>query len=292
MAIPGTALAPGSHTLTVNYLGDAQNNPSSTTVRVTVAKATSTVAATVSPAQIAVKGGTATVHVTVSANGVTPTGVVGLFIGGSLVGGADLTDGAADLTVGPYPTLGEKAFQVRYLGDDFVRTSLVDKTVQVVKATPTMTVTTSPSVIRVKKTKPVVTVQLAAAGFSPVTGSVRVVVGGDTYNKTLSDGTAVFTLPAFKTRGYEADPGDLPRHRADQPGQQDDHRQRGPLAPAPHAESALTDLPSRRLGPAESALREALSADSTNLKRRLGIQGLSDSASPNAAWTRARWLNA
>ena len=117
------------------------------------------------------------VHVTVSANGVTPTGVVGLFIGGSLVGGADLTDGAADLTVGPYPTLGEKAFQVRYLGDDFVRTSLVDKTVEVVKATPTMTVTTSPSVIRVKKTKPVVTVQLAAAGFSPVTGSVRVVVG-------------------------------------------------------------------------------------------------------------------
>ena len=201
MAIPGTALAPGSHTLTVNYLGDAQNNPSSTTVRVTVAKATSTVAATVSPAQIAVKGGTATVHVTVSANGVTPTGVVGLFIGGSLVGGADLTNGAADLTVGPYPTLGQKAFQVRYLGDDFVRTSLVDKTVEVVKATPTMTVTTSPNVIRVKKTKPVVTVRLAAAGFSPVTGSVRVVVGGDTYNKTLSDGTAVFTLKAFKTVG-------------------------------------------------------------------------------------------
>ena len=232
MAIPGTALAPGSHTLTVNYLGDAQNNPSSTTVRVTVAKATSTVAATVSPAQIAVKGGTATVHVTVSASGVTPTGVVGLFIGGSLVGGADLTDGAADLTVGPYPTLGEKAFQVRYLGDDFVRTSLVDKTVQVVKATPTMTVTTSPNVIRVKKTKPVVTVRLAAAGFSPVTGSVRVVVGWRHLQQDAVGRNSGVHAEGLQDRGYEADPRDLPRHRADQPGQQDDHRHRGPLAPA------------------------------------------------------------
>jgi 5'-nucleotidase len=203
VVIPGDALAPGSHTLTVNYLGDAQNNPSSTTVRVTVTRASSTVAATVSPAQIGVKGGTANVHVTVSADGVTPTGVVGLFIGGSLVGGADLTDGEADLTVGPYPTLGEKAFQVRYLGDDYVRTSLVNKTVQVVKATPTMTVTTSPSVIRVNRTKPVVTVHLTAPGFDPVTGSVSVVSGGKTYTKTLSNGTAQFTLSAYKSIGVK-----------------------------------------------------------------------------------------
>jgi 5'-nucleotidase len=136
VTIPGTALAPGSHTLTVRYLGDDQNNPSSTTLAVSVAKATSTVAATVSPTSIKAKKGTASVAVTVAANGVTPTGVVGLFVDGSLVKAATLTNGAATLTVGPFDSTGVKAFEVRYLGDANVATSSVTTSVNVTKAGP------------------------------------------------------------------------------------------------------------------------------------------------------------
>ncbi len=46
VTIPGTALEVGSHTLTVRYLGDAQNAPSTTTVELDVAKAAATVSAT------------------------------------------------------------------------------------------------------------------------------------------------------------------------------------------------------------------------------------------------------
>lgn len=140
VTIPGTALAPGGHTLTVRYLGDDQNNPSSTTLAVSVAKATSTVAATVaatvSPTSIKAKKGTASVAVTVAANGVTPTGVVGLFVDGSLVKAATLTNGAATLTVGPFDSTGVKTFEVRYLGDGNVATCSVTTSVNVTKAGP------------------------------------------------------------------------------------------------------------------------------------------------------------
>ncbi len=136
VTIPGTALTPGSHTLTVRYLGDQQNRPSSTTLRLNVAKAASTVTATASPATIKVKKGTTSIAVTVTATGVSPTGYVGLFVDGSFQKAAALTDGSATLTAGPFDTTGEKSYEVRYLGDDYVSAGTTTGTITVVKAAP------------------------------------------------------------------------------------------------------------------------------------------------------------
>ena len=69
LPVQGTALPVGSHTLTVEYLGDAANKPSQGTVQVVVAKAGSTSQAVVTPAQVVVKQGLVTVQASVTAVG-------------------------------------------------------------------------------------------------------------------------------------------------------------------------------------------------------------------------------
>ena len=49
ITVPGTAFQPGTHDLTVAYSGDDANQPSSGSVQLQVAKATPTMALTVSP---------------------------------------------------------------------------------------------------------------------------------------------------------------------------------------------------------------------------------------------------
>ncbi|MGD9960075.1 ExeM/NucH family extracellular endonuclease, partial [Nocardioides sp.] len=200
VTIPGTALSVGSHALTVRYLGDSQHDASSTTVRLVVAKAVATVQATVAPASVAVRSGTARVSVIVSAPGVMPEGLVGIYSGGSLVTVATLDDGTAELRVGPYPSTGVRQFEVRYLGDDNVGSSSTTTSVRVVKAEPTMTVRVTPGVIHHNTTRPVVTVTLSAPGFV-VAGRVTVTANGTTYASPLSAGRATITLPAYKLVG-------------------------------------------------------------------------------------------
>jgi hypothetical protein len=134
VTVPGTSLAPGRHTLTVRYLGDEQNNPSSSTVEVTVAKAISTVTAAASPTTVKVKKGTSRVAVTVAAEGARATGRVRLFENGSLVDEAVLRDGAATLAAGPFTRVGTKTLTVRYLGNDTVDGSQSTVTIEVTRS--------------------------------------------------------------------------------------------------------------------------------------------------------------
>ncbi|CUR55722.1 5'-Nucleotidase domain-containing protein [metagenome] len=200
VVLPGTSLPVGSNALTVSYLGDTQHSASSTTVRVSVAKATSTTGVTVSPASVPVGNGTVSLAATVSAAGVTPEGFVGLYQGGSLVAVAELVDGEAALTLGPFSTTGTRSYSVRYLGDDFVSGSSANASVEVVRATPTVTARVSPGVIHRNRTRPVVDVVVSAPGIA-VTGQVSITADGTTYTRSLSGGQASFTLPAYRTLG-------------------------------------------------------------------------------------------
>ena len=89
-----------------------------------------------SPGPIKCKKGTAPVGVTVSADGVTPTGQVELVVDGRTVDRAALSDGRAMLTVGPFASTGSKTFEVRYLGDDQVAPGSATGSVEVVKGNP------------------------------------------------------------------------------------------------------------------------------------------------------------
>ncbi len=160
LTLAATALDPGTYPLTLHYSGDGANGAADGSVSVTVTKAAAEVAVTVSPSTLKVKKDTATAEVSVSADGVVPTGYVGLFVGGSLVRAAALTSGAASLVVGPFTSTGTQSFEVRYLGDDFVEPASATASVVVTKARPHMRVIKSPMVVHAKRTHPVLDVRL------------------------------------------------------------------------------------------------------------------------------------
>ena len=136
VTVPGDALRPGTYTLTVRYLGDAQHDPSQTTVPLTVSKAKSRPVATPAVTELQVKKDTTTIDVTVVADGVTPTGYVLLVENGVIISAAILSNGRASLPIGPYDATGTRTFEVRYLGSDLVDESSATTSVQVVKGKP------------------------------------------------------------------------------------------------------------------------------------------------------------
>ncbi len=85
-------------------------------------------------------------------------------------------------------------------------------TVQVGKATPKMTVTSSPRRIERQETRPVFTVQLDGVGF-PVTGRVTVTRGGESWTERLDDGTATIKTAKVRFAGQQDLLGHLRRQR-------------------------------------------------------------------------------
>ncbi len=137
VTIPGTALTPGTYTLTVRYLGDEQHDPSATTVTLRVTKATPQLTATPQSRELQVRKDSTTINVTVAANGVVPTGYVLLVDeAGTVVSWASLSGGKAVLRTGTFDTTGTKHFEVRYLGDDLVSAGSTTTSVDVVKGKP------------------------------------------------------------------------------------------------------------------------------------------------------------
>jgi 5'-nucleotidase len=120
VTIPGTALRPGHHGLTVAYSGDASHAGSSTAVDVTVAKATPAISAKVTPQRIRVHRTRPTVKVTLTAPGHTVSGNVTLRTGGRTYV-ARLTDGVARLALDAYQSTGAHDVKVSYLGSSFDR---------------------------------------------------------------------------------------------------------------------------------------------------------------------------
>ncbi|MFA6575363.1 MAG: Ig-like domain-containing protein, partial [Nocardioides sp.] len=205
VAIPvaGTALPAGTHGLTVAFLGDAANQPSQGSVTLVVSQAGSATQAVVSPAEVVVSRGRVTVQASVTADGYTPTGSVQVRVDGDPVATRTLTDGSISMLLAPFESVGARTVSVIYLGDGNTAAShAVAGTVEVVKATPRMTVTKSPAKVKVNRTRVRLTAVLAAPG-QQVTGWVRVTFGSATWADQLQDQRAVIVLPPFHTRGLK-----------------------------------------------------------------------------------------
>ena len=128
------ALAPGTHHLTVAYLGSTTVGGSSTTVDLSVSKVTSKTRATVTPSRIVVGQTHAHVEIVVTASGIVPTGTVTVRSGGAVIGSATLSGGSAAIDLAPFTSVGRTQLVVEYSGDAFARDSAVVKTISVVRA--------------------------------------------------------------------------------------------------------------------------------------------------------------
>ncbi|WP_020693412.1 5'-nucleotidase C-terminal domain-containing protein [Aeromicrobium massiliense] len=115
--VAGTALKPGAHTLTVTYPGNGTYAGARTTVRVTVAKARTSVTAKVTTRKVVVKKTRAKVAVTVRAYGVPVTsGTVGVYQGSKRVGTATVRDGKATVRLARLTKVGTQRLTVKYAG--------------------------------------------------------------------------------------------------------------------------------------------------------------------------------
>ena len=160
----------------------------------------SRIALDLSQGTVEVFKGSTTATATVTASGATPTGSVDFYVGGSLIQTVELTNGSASLDLGPFTTTGFVPVEVVYAGDETVLGGNAQSGVNVAKQLPSISLSASPAVIKVHKTKPQVTVTLAADGFTP-TGSVTLSSGSSSWTGTLVGGSATFSLPGFKQTG-------------------------------------------------------------------------------------------
>ena len=130
--IPGTALQPGNHRITVYYSGDATHLKSSTAVNVVVAKAPSTTSAVANPTTVKVRTGKSNVTVTVSSTVATAQGRVQALVNGRVVASGGLSSGQVTLSVGRFSSLGVQSVVIRYLGNTMLAASQSTVTLTVV----------------------------------------------------------------------------------------------------------------------------------------------------------------
>ena len=134
--IPRKTVAPGVHTVTISYSGDASVEAGTGTATLTVNQATPTVIGT----RTTVEYGTATtMAVRVGATGVVPTGRVVLTVGDVRLGSGTLTDGVGTATIAARKVpVGTHTVTITYQGDEFVSSATGSAKLVVQKATPTV----------------------------------------------------------------------------------------------------------------------------------------------------------
>lgn len=204
VTIPGTALAVGSHDLTVKYLGNSGTKPSQGSVTVVVSKAASVTQVAVVPSQIVVLKSGASAQVSVTAAGFTPTGYVLVSIDGIPVGAGQLVNGTATVALPPIPFAGARSVTATYLGDATTRPSQsAPATLTVLKRAASVSASSTPGSVKVNKTEVKLRVEVDSAGSTP-TGLVKVTVPGQpTQWEVLERGDATFRLDAFRTTGTQ-----------------------------------------------------------------------------------------
>lgn len=164
-----------------------------------------TLAAAVATEKVVVKQTKPVVEATVTSmdgQGVND-GTVQVFDGDDALGAAvPVSNGTAKVTLPSFSAVGSHTLRAVYSGGASVPQSEIPFRVSVVKATPAMTVTRTPSRVVRKKTKPVVTVAMSAQGQSRVGGNVVVSTAGRSFLTSLSStNRARFVLPAYATTG-------------------------------------------------------------------------------------------
>lgn len=128
------ALAPGRHTLSVVYSGDATVAGASTTVVLTVAKSASAVKAKKKTQTIRAKKTKAKIAVTVTTPpGVPANGKVTVTYKGKKVGTATVRHGKATVTLKKFTSKGKKRLRVTYAGSSTVKGGSTSLTVTVKK---------------------------------------------------------------------------------------------------------------------------------------------------------------
>ncbi|KAA1426499.1 ExeM/NucH family extracellular endonuclease [Nocardioides antri] len=161
------------------------------TVPITISRKTSTVTGTDVTMEY---GRSATMAVTVTADGVVPTGVVTIKSNGTTIGSGTLTNGATDATIGAKRLpIGVHEVRVAYAGNGSVKPSSTTATVTVTKATPT--IVRSRTEVEYGKTT-VIPVRVAAPGLVP-TGTVELSVDGTVIGTgTLENGADTVDIAA------------------------------------------------------------------------------------------------
>jgi 5'-nucleotidase len=132
ITVPAEALAVGTHTLTLKYLGDSRTQPSQSTVSVTVVKASTTVTGSDAMIQWSKDG-----SVTVSVAPAAATGSVELYDGTTKLGAATLSGGSASIALAAKSLeVGSHALTVKYLGSATHAASQGTVTVTITKSKP------------------------------------------------------------------------------------------------------------------------------------------------------------
>jgi Big-like domain-containing protein len=201
VSIPAGSLEPGVHTLTVAYAGDDHVAVGTDSIELTVTKASATVTAT---GGSVVYGKALSVPVKVTADGAAPTGSVSVSSGGTVLGSASLTGGAATIVI-PAKKLapGAHTLSVTYGGNSTVGSADTTATLTVTKAKATLAKpSVTPQKVVVKKTKATVTIKVTASGVTP-TGKVTL-SGGGLAKRTVTlgaGGKVKVKLAVFRTKG-------------------------------------------------------------------------------------------
>jgi alpha-L-rhamnosidase len=131
LTVPATALSAGVHQLRLAYSGDGSLAGAESTVRVSITKARSALAASVTSKRITTKTKVA-ISLRVTAAGTTPTGQVRITIGKKVVRTAQLQGGRVTIRL-PKQKAGKKRLTITYLGSTNVSGATTSVTVTVKK---------------------------------------------------------------------------------------------------------------------------------------------------------------
>ena len=120
-----------------NQFRASDHNPELVGLDVPFSQQASTVTATATPDRVQRKKTASRIDVTVTgAEDVTPTGTVEFWVDGQRVAPATLEGGTASGTIGPFPNVGVRHVEVRYLGDDVTKPGTATTTVTVTNGKP------------------------------------------------------------------------------------------------------------------------------------------------------------
>ena len=193
VATVSATLAPGQHSITASYAGDANDSASaSAALPLNVLLATTSVAVTASPNPALVLA-PVTIAATVSGNGGTPTGSVSLLADGANVATAALNAaGAASFTYAGLG-VGTHTLSVSYAGDTNDSPSASASASEVIQPIPTATALGVSNSGTTAQQAVLVASVVGVSGPTP-TGSVQFLNGAATVGSSAVDSTGVATL--------------------------------------------------------------------------------------------------
>ena len=194
------SLSVGSYSITVDYLGDADNIPANSAALTQVigkAAPTVTVSSSLNPAPVA-----ASITFTANASGPAsipaPTGTVLFYSGSTQIGSQTLSNGQASINVSSLPG-DNTVITAQYLGNgNFLAQTSAGLTQVLTKANTTLTLSASPNPVLVGATL-TVTAPLATtvAGLVPTGIMVFYVDHNPGVEVTVVNGVAVFTISSL-----------------------------------------------------------------------------------------------